>query len=506
MEETTKEPPPGKKKSKRDVLLVRIRHQIQSGRCVGADHKQTRCRCIANLSLRDDGPEKEAIISAYEEWCLVLLSRFDEGNLSAEELKNLSAQMTNGRTCFPVNIKGRDSYMFCPNAIWENFSFLYNKIGKINSPFFSLNRMAGDCVDLQALLYSVSDYYTTHPQYTFIQWNKVAKSYQERTGAQMPRTDFLKNTYRNHCSNIPILGTKTTLADNVLKRLGGRILKMEDAQRTALQALLPIAAKWRAKPDIVGDSPVGNKPIGHPTIASAMKHPTTTHLSDQLEKAYNNHKETWDGLDAQLRDLFIRGEEGQPKFWQNHSGDPSNFSLYLSMIFTVRDVDPKEMYQRAHRDYRHDYNPRCSHQDHAQFPSIGFTPISKNGMFLQFWPGGEEAYHRTGEKQKGLVVFIPFGHLLVVPGDILHGGGFSCSEDGHPRLHFYFLPFSASVALKNEYKDKTSYSSITAKAVFYSDYCVDSPCLSEYVRESLFTSGVAWKAEKNAERSAKMGR
>jgi hypothetical protein len=56
---------------------------------------------------------------------------------------------------------------------------------------------------------------------------------------------------------------------------------------------------------------------------------------------------------------------------------------------------------------------------------------------LQFWT-------KTGN-EKGEIVFIPKGQMLMVPGDTIHGGGFRADHrtDGahaHMRLHFYVYP------------------------------------------------------------------
>ena len=88
---------------------------------------------------------------------------------------------------------------------------------------------------------------------------------------------------------------------------------------------------------------------------------------------------------------------------------------------------------------------------------LAFTPLTKAGMFLQIWPQEDEC---------GVVVFIPHGKLLLMPGSVLHGGGFlTCSIRHNLRMHFYIYlgrSRSRNIQQANEYSEEGSYRIATA--------------------------------------------
>jgi len=81
---------------------------------------------------------------------------------------------------------------------------------------------------------------------------------------------------------------------------------------------------------------------------------------------------------------------------------------------------PNHTHQQAHTDFK---------EPLPQDVYLAFTPLTRAGMFLQFWP-------EAG--QPGIVVCIPYKKLLIVPCCVVHGGGFlSCIVNLNLRLHFY---------------------------------------------------------------------
>lgn len=62
---------------------------------------------------------------------------------------------------------------------------------------------------------------------------------------------------------------------------------------------------------------------------------------------------------------------------------------------------------------------------------IGLTPLMPNGLFLQVWD-------RSIPGSRGHLIFIPYGYLLILPGDIIYGGGFQqCFQSLDLHLRFY---------------------------------------------------------------------
>ena len=79
---------------------------------------------------------------------------------------------------------------------------------------------------------------------------------------------------------------------------------------------------------------------------------------------------------------------------------------------------------------------------------IGFFPLCKYGMFLQFWPNDKSGRLLS----EGTIVFIPFGTLFVVPCDTLHAGGFRFAISDHEinkRGHIFIYPGEPAVVVDN---------------------------------------------------------
>jgi hypothetical protein len=80
----------------------------------------------------------------------------------------------------------------------------------------------------------------------------------------------------------------------------------------------------------------------------------------------------------------------------------------------------------AHRDF-------SAYMYHDKFPNqlfIGFMPVTTDGTFLQVWNGAGTAK----------LVYIPYGYLLLLPGDTVHAGWMCTSLHKYNyRLHFYIV-------------------------------------------------------------------
>mmetsp|Transcript_43526 Transcript_43526/g.74280 ORF Transcript_43526/g.74280 Transcript_43526/m.74280 type:complete len:391 (+) Transcript_43526:129-1301(+) len=104
------------------------------------------------------------------------------------------------------------------------------------------------------------------------------------------------------------------------------------------------------------------------------------------------------------------------------------------------------MYQPAHVDY--DY-PILSNYSQRLF--LAFFPLTEEGAFLQLWQdqgpstaatngascGSDGNVAPAAVVQEGTVVYIPYGKMLILPSDTIHGGGFKCGKGGNLRFHLY---------------------------------------------------------------------
>jgi hypothetical protein len=108
-----------------------------------------------------------------------------------------------------------------------------------------------------------------------------------------------------------------------------------------------------------------------------------------------------------------------------HSFNHDNLTYRGSFMRTEQTV-----YQPAHVDY--DY-PVLHEHGHKLF--LAFFPLTEEGTFLQLWD--QSKADENAQTVEGEVVFIPFGKMLIVPADTIHGGGFKRGETGNLRFHLY---------------------------------------------------------------------
>ena len=117
---------------------------------------------------------------------------------------------------------------------------------------------------------------------------------------------------------------------------------------------------------------------------------------------------------------------------------------------------PSFLVSAVHKPQHPHFNFKGSDLKNQNF-WIGFLPITEYGQFLQIWKYQEN----IKEEQKGEIIFIPKGHMVMMRGTSLHGDGFraettSGNAGAHARLHFCIYPEVESCQIDvhgNEYMD-----------------------------------------------------
>ena len=105
----------------------------------------------------------------------------------------------------------------------------------------------------------------------------------------------------------------------------------------------------------------------------------------------------------------------------------------VAFQFTILMAKTHEV-QHPHWDYTNSSGVK------EQF-MVAFLPLTKTGQFIQMWEYEED----NVIQKRGHIFFIPEGELVLVPGTVLHGGGFRAEceteiEHAHMRAHFYVYP------------------------------------------------------------------
>jgi hypothetical protein len=104
------------------------------------------------------------------------------------------------------------------------------------------------------------------------------------------------------------------------------------------------------------------------------------------------------------------------------------------------------MYQPAHVDYEWQILTQYGEQ-----LFLAFFPLTEEGAYLQLWQD-ESSKEEDEEKPivEGTVVFIPYGKMLIVPSDTIHGGGFKRGSSGNLRFHLYIALEEEEIRKEND--------------------------------------------------------
>ncbi len=86
-------------------------------------------------------------------------------------------------------------------------------------------------------------------------------------------------------------------------------------------------------------------------------------------------------------------------------------------------------------------------------PMIAFSPMNKDGCMLAIWTDGYNSWQNRNDLPGQYFLYVPFGVLVVLPGNCRHAGGFCFGGNNNskvmprshvlytnPRLHFFFCP------------------------------------------------------------------
>lgn len=128
----------------------------------------------------------------------------------------------------------------------------------------------------------------------------------------------------------------------------------------------------------------------------------------------------------------------------------------------------KEDIQEPHIDY--EWGPLKSNKGKLY---VFFFPLTHEGMQLQIWDywnlkGSQEG--RFGEK-----VFIPYGVGVLLPGHIVHAGGFMSGVQGNVRAHIY-IGFDNAILPVKEYTNYNEGSDGNKSGPDFSEWCISENC------------------------------
>jgi hypothetical protein len=123
--------------------------------------------------------------------------------------------------------------------------------------------------------------------------------------------------------------------------------------------------------------------------------------------------------------------------------EKQDIQFYLSFMKTLEtkvqephidykwpDIKPSEFQKNKPppRGFKDNYN--------EWVPFIALFPVPEDGMMLEIWNARSRHDRPQPEEEKGCLVDIPCGKILLLRADV-HAGGFKTAASGNPRCHFY---------------------------------------------------------------------
>lgn len=226
---------------------------------------------------------------------------------------------------------------------------------------------------------------------------------------------------------VPISSKYKKAVDLIEKTLKGVIKDLDGESCDSLKYILKNHMADQAKmTNIVagGDNLLFDYPSGLPEWNNFEKNPKTVKFHEDLLK-------TWDQMWAKV-------------------GKKTPFVMeYKATIITTLLTERKDnLPQKAHTDFG-DKIVQATVEETGVKPCIGFTPMHHDGSMLLVYVNTAE----EGGIPDQYYLYIPFGVLIMLPGDTVHAGGFGFGDflgneiqnpfftfHQNPRISFVFSP------------------------------------------------------------------
>jgi hypothetical protein len=315
-------------------------------------------------------------------------------------------------------------------------------------------------IEKQRLFYArVPDFLVAKENAGRIAYNHALEKYQQNFGVDCGETeeklwrDRMKKKWKRwNLESIHILNSGTSWEYNgvtkgLVKRLGVKICRVTEETVNTLHELAISLEKHRALWRVVNQ----DKKL----LFFSMKncHDVTSAINGTFlgskRGAIGNKMKDEDfvsriaKVDEELRTTFLDMINETAK--QGKKVKEVAFQLSVLMAKT-------HATQHPHWDYANGSNNRDNFM-------VAFLPLTDTGQFIQMWE--HESGATEDDKREGEICFIPKGDLVLVPGNVLHGGGFRAETESnihhaHMRAHFYVYPGETGCMItthRNEYTD-----------------------------------------------------
>jgi len=234
------------------------------------------------------------------------------------------------------------------------------------------------------------------------------------------------------------------------------------------QEVVPVTPSFSQAVNLIEKALLGKIMLLDENAQAAVKYIFSNHLPRLKDlKAVSNGGENiafappkgmkdWDGL---VKPKVIALESALKKvvkeLWKKNPKACEHFRYKTSCLFSrLSSENPTGIPQTAHTDFEADAVDMTMTNLKVS-PLIAFTPMWEDGCMLLIWTKEYRRWQNLShDKPAKYYLYIPFGTLLVLPGKVMHSGGFcfghifqSDTNDNssiwrfsNHRLHFFLCP------------------------------------------------------------------
>jgi hypothetical protein len=188
----------------------------------------------------------------------------------------------------------------------------------------------------------------------------------------------------------------------------------------------------------------------------------------QLEEQYDVS-----GLETMLSDKIRR-----ELLDMGYCSEDQKVQFYLSFLKSLHtEVQP------PHIDYQWDVvqppsrrRPRGYRGNFEEYvPWIALFPLTEAGMTVEVWGARDRHDPARLQPEKGRLVDVPYGEMLLLRADVVHAGGFTTCGSGNPRGHLYIYKtphgVQHSTPLKNAYDINVASSDKAVSLLTFYEHC-----------------------------------
>jgi len=222
-------------------------------------------------------------------------------------------------------------------------------------------------------------------------------------------------------------------------------------------------------------------------ILNALREMAPHQLAARVGDSNDNLSyEMQDSRNGDITSMLLRGQRSM-KMGCHHDDSATILSQYVLDDIQSFEQSVQSKLRNTHISYRGSYMrtlhtaPQPAHVDydypilteHGQRLFLAFFPLTEEGTYLQLWNDPASLLRRKQDAEdeekkcvseedeytnhdsnlssrrieprsivgtsivEGTIVYIPYGKMLIVPSDTIHGGGFKRGVSGNLRFHLY---------------------------------------------------------------------